>query len=150
MIKAMILKRELSVDELIREVAPEASREGHGALVAFVGFVKGVVSGETVTELHYESYEELVERKLLEIAKETASKYGAHDVIIAHRVGSLKPGETTVYIIVTARSRKIAFEAAAYALERVKHEAPIYKLERRSDGEYWVIGDGKRIPRKGA
>ncbi len=148
MIKAKILRHELSIDDLIKEIAPKASLEGYGALVAFVGFVKGVVDGEHVTELHYESHEELAEKRLLEIAEETASKYGAHDVIIAHRVGSLKPGETTIYIIVTARSRKEAFEAAAYALERVKHEAPIFKLERRSDGEYWVVGDGRRIRRR--
>ena len=137
-IKAFIMKDDVSLDGLLKELAPRASRMGCGAFVSFVGFVKGVVGKEEVTELRYESYEELAEKKLREIAEETAEKFGAHDVVIIHRVGVLKPGETTIYIAVTAPSRKAAFDAASYALERVKHEVPIWKKEVTEKRSYWV------------
>jgi molybdopterin synthase catalytic subunit len=49
---------------------------------------------------------------------------------------------------VSAVNREVAFRVAREALERVKHEVPIFKLERRDDGDYWVVGDGRRIPKE--
>jgi len=44
-------------------------------------------------------------------------------------------------------SRKEVLEAMKEAIELVKHTTGIWKLERREDGEYWVLGDGERISR---
>jgi molybdopterin synthase catalytic subunit len=146
--EARIVRGRVSVDEVISRVASRASREGAGALVIFVGFVKGVVEGNEVRSLDYEAYEPYASKILKEIADKYASLSGVTDVIIYHRVGSLKPGEPTIYVFVSAKDRKTAFKVAAEALEEVKHRAPIFKLERRSDGDYWVMGDGVRVPRK--
>jgi len=45
-------------------------------------------------------------------------------------VGSLRPGDATLYVFVSAVNREVAFRVAREALERVKHEVPIFKLER--------------------
>ncbi|MEM4691399.1 MAG: molybdenum cofactor biosynthesis protein MoaE, partial [Desulfurococcaceae archaeon] len=62
--------------------------------------------------------------------------------------GNLKPGEPTVYMAVASISRKEALETASRVRERIKKEVPIFKLEKRVDGEYWVIGDGIRVSRR--
>ena len=144
-----IIDRPLSLDELVSGITKEASSKGGGALVLFIGYVKGKVNDSQVDELDYEAYEPYASRKLREIAEKYEQREGVLDVRIYHRVGNLKPGETTLYVIVAAKSRHQAFEAAKEALEEVKHYVPIFKLEKRSDGEYWVIGDGKRVRRPG-
>ena len=142
-----IVGGEVDVNEVARKIMNATNSSGSGALVLFVGFVKGVVNGVEVKELEYSAYEPYASRKLREIAEEECKEEDVSDIQIYHRVGRLKPGEPTVYIFVAARSRSIAFDKARKALERVKHEVPIFKLEKRADGEYWVIGDGVRVRR---
>ncbi|MCD6428710.1 MAG: molybdenum cofactor biosynthesis protein MoaE [Desulfurococcales archaeon] len=142
-----VVEGEVDINEIARKIMNAASSSGSGALVLFVGFVKGVVDGAEVKELEYSAYEPYASRKLREIAEEECREEGVHDVLVYHRVGRLKPGEPTVYIFVAAQSRSIAFDKARRVLERVKHEVPIFKLEKRADGEYWVIGDGVRMRR---
>lgn len=142
-----ILRGELSLDDMVKELAVRSSMRGGGALVIFVGFVKGVVDGVKVEELRYEAYEPFASRKIEEIERSIESKEGVIEARIFHRVGELKPSETTLYIVTSAINRDIAFEAAREALERVKREVPIFKLEVREDGEYWVVGD-RRIKRQ--
>ncbi len=142
-----VIDEKLCLDELVSEITEKTSGKGGGALVLFIGYVKGEVNGSQVDELDYEAYEPYASQMLREIAEKYEEKKGVLDVRIYHRVGNLKPGETTLYVIVAAKNRHQAFEAAREALEEVKHRVPIFKLEKRSDGEYWVIGDGKRVRR---
>ena len=142
-----IVEGEVNVSEIARKIMNATSSSGSGALVLFVGFVKGVVNGAEVKELEYSAYEPYASRKLREIAEEESKEEDVSDIQIYHRIGRLKPGEPTVYIFVAAQSRSVAFDKARRVLERVKHEVPIFKLEKRADGEYWVIGDGVRMRR---
>jgi len=146
-IKTGIITERLDIEEEIREIIDETSREGGGALTMFIGYVKGVVNGQRVYELEYSVYEPYTSKTLENIAREVADKYNLLAVSIYHRVGCLKPGEPTLYIIVSSRDRESSFNACREILERVKKEPPIFKLEKREDGEYWVIGDGERVKR---
>lgn len=137
------LDREL--DAVIEKTAPL----GGGGVVIFVGYVKGRVGESIVESLEYEAYEPFATLKIREIEKWALEQDGVLDVRVYHRVGVLKPGDTTLYVIVSAINRDLAFRVAREVLERVKHEVPIFKLERRDDGEYWVVGDGRRVPRGG-
>jgi len=144
-VEARIATEAVDVNSIISKLT-ESSREGCGALVMFMGFVKGVVEGNEVRSLTYEAYESLAVKVMNDIANDLLKTFKVRDLIIIHRVGKLKPGDPTIYIFVTAPEREEAFKAAQLALERVKHEVPIFKLEERSDGSYWVVGDRRRIP----
>jgi len=133
--------------DISKESGEMISPGAGGALVIFIGYVKGIVSGKIVMELEYSSYDPYASQKLEEIAREESEEEGVLDVRIYHRVGRLKPGDPTIYILVSAVDRKTAFSTAQRVLERVKHEVPIFKLERREDGEYWVVGGGTRVRR---
>lgn len=147
-IEAKIIEEELDVNKIIKEIMEESSPVGGGALVLFIGFVKGKVNEHTVKELVYEAYMPYALTKLKKIVREEALRNGIVSVKVYHRIGRIEPGKPTIYIFVTATSRKIAFNVASKILERIKHEVPIFKLERRNDGEYWVIGDSERVKRK--
>ena len=60
------------------------------------------------------------------------------DVAIHHRVGTLAVGETSVVIAVSAQHRAEALDACRYAIDRLKHVAPIWKKEHSPDGAVWV------------
>jgi len=145
-IDARVIRDKLDVGKIVEELARETASLGGGAIVVFMGFVKGIVDDHKVYRLDYDAYEPYAFMKLREIAWEEGVKHGLLGVKVYHRVGSLEPGEPTIYIIVASKSRHEAFEAASAILERVKREAPIFKLEHRDNGSYWVVGD-ERVKR---
>ena len=138
-----------NIGRLVAELAKECSVSGAGALALFIGFVKGVVDGKRVMYLEYEAYEPIAVEVLRRIGLNILEKYeGVKSVHIYHRVGRARPGEPTLAVLVVGVSRKEAMEALREVVEKVKHEPPIYKLEVREDGRFWVLGDGVRIAGK--
>jgi molybdopterin synthase catalytic subunit len=119
-----------------------------GAISIFIGVVKGSVEDHKVHELVYESAEEAAIEQLKNIATEEGVKHGLSGVLIWHYTGARKPGEVTLIIATVGKSRDEAISAARVILERVKREVPIFKLEKREDGEYWIIGDSTRYLRR--
>jgi len=138
----------ISIDSLINDLVREDADHLIGGVGLFIGLVKSEINGSTVTSLEYSAIKEVAEKALNRIAYEIAEKYGLRGVLIYHRIGDLKPGETTLIIAVAGKSRVNVMPALSEALERVKKEVPVFKLEHRSDGDYWIIGDSTRIPRK--
>jgi len=133
---------------LLKDLTVRYGPLGAGALAVFIGFVKGVVENRNVIELVYEVYEPYGSQKLRQLAYEASKRPGVLAVHVKHRKGAAKPGDITLLVAVVGESRGVAIDTLAWLLERIKHEVPVFKLERREDGEFWVIGDGKRIPRK--
>ncbi|ACB40915.1 molybdenum cofactor biosynthesis protein [Pyrobaculum neutrophilum] len=143
-----VVNSPVDLNNEVRKIIEKTAPLGGGGVVIFVGYVKGKVDGAEVNTLEYEAYEPYASQKIKEIEEWAKNQRGVLEAKIYHLVGSLKPGDNTVYVFVSAVNRDTAFKVAREALERVKHEVPIFKLERRSDGEYWVVGDGRRIPRQ--
>ena len=127
--------------EVIASVEPSV-----GAVMVFTGIVKGEVGGVRVNTLKYEVYEPYASEALQRIAEDVGRRYGLKALIIEHCKGVKKPGEQTLAVVVAAKGRNEAFKGLLEAVERVKTEPPIFKLESREDGEYWVIGE-RRVKR---
>ncbi len=141
-IKVGILNKGETVDfnEIIEELGRSSRRIG--AVGLFVGIVRGINQGENVTLLDYEHADEMVNDALEKIAKEEAEKNDLDGVIIYHYTGKLNPGELTIIVAVSGESRKNVYPALESIVERVKHEAPIWKLEHRSGGKkVYILGD---------
>ncbi len=138
---------EIDVENRVRDLVQKLGGRGIGAVMVFIGIVKDVVEGHKVHELFYEAHEEYALKVLDRIASEELDKDGVEAIEIMHRLGPAKQGEKTLYIAVAARGRKEALETLSKVLERVKTEPPVFKLERRDDGEYYIIGEGRRIRR---
>ncbi|MDM7274514.1 MAG: molybdenum cofactor biosynthesis protein MoaE [Thermoprotei archaeon] len=119
----------------------EARLPKEGTIAVFVGYVKGLNEGEKVLGLQYEHAGELTLKTLRRIAEEEASKWSLKGIAIYHYVGSRKVGEKTLIIAVSGESRKTVFPALEETVERVKREAPIWKVEQREKGKVYILGD---------
>jgi MoaE-MoaD fusion protein len=94
-----------------------------GAVVVFEGVTR------TVRELEYEAYVEMAEPRLVAIAAEEAERHGLCAVAVEHRTGTVPLGEPSVIVAVSAGHRGEAFAGARAVIDRVKAEAPIWKVE---------------------
>ena len=119
-------------------VIDEVKRDTDGAVVSFIGIVRGYQEGKRILHLEYDAYAEMAERKLKQIADEVQRQWEQAEVSIIHRIGRLQVGETIVVIAIGAPHRKEAFEACQYAIDRLKQVAPIWKKEVWEGGEAWV------------
>ncbi len=131
----------LSLDALAALVtAPD-----RGGIVLFSGTVRGITGPQATDYLEYEAYAEMAEAVLAQIGAEVQEKWPqVQDIAIVHRRGRLEIGESSVMVAVAAAHRQGLFDACAYAIERLKQIAPIWKKEVGPDGTYWVEG-----PREG-
>ena len=125
-----IAETPLGLDALIADSVDARS----GALVVFGGTVRNHHEGRAVTRLNYSAYAPLAERMIREIEREAIARFKLHHCKVVHRTGALGIGEAAIYAIVRAAHRREAFAAAQYAVDRVKHEVPVWKEEFYADG----------------
>jgi molybdopterin synthase catalytic subunit len=112
-----------------------------GAIVSFVGTVREFSHGRKVTALTYEAYEPMAKKELRRIAEGMLNRWQLCKVAIVHRTGTISAGKISVAILVSAPHRSDAFEAARFAIERIKEIVPIWKREHFEDGTSdWVEG----------
>ena len=121
-----------------RAIGDALEREGAGAVVTFVGRVRGSSRGSSVVKLEYEAYPEMAQRVFQQIGDEARERTPVVDIAIHHRTGSLSVGEVSVVIAVSAAHRDQAFDACRFAIDRLKQIAPIWKKEHTADGVVWV------------
>jgi len=119
---------------------------GDGAIVTFDGCVRNQSHGRPTLYLDYEAYESMALAKMQEIAAEVHAKFAIDRVAIAHRLGRLEIGETSVFIAVSAPHRAAAFDACRYAIDTLKRSVPIWKKEYFEDGAVWADGELPPIP----
>ncbi|MDA1188658.1 MAG: molybdopterin converting factor subunit 1 [Chloroflexi bacterium] len=111
---------------------------GHGAVVTFLGNTRDNNEDRNVLYLEYEAYRPMADSKLAEVADEMKAKWPIGEVAIAHRIGRVDIGETSLVVAVGAGHRREAFEAALYAVDRIKQIVPIWKKEFFKGGEIWI------------
>jgi molybdopterin synthase catalytic subunit len=129
-----LVEGSLDVTAVLREVEdPEA-----GAVASFVGTVRRSSRGRDVLHLEYEAYEEMAEDVMAGIADEVRERYDLCKVAIAHRLGRVEVGETSVAIAVSAPHRQDALAACADAIEALKARVPLWKKEVYVGGEEWI------------
>ncbi|MBI4498217.1 MAG: molybdenum cofactor biosynthesis protein MoaE [Chloroflexi bacterium] len=119
----------------------QAMQESNGAVITFLGVVRRQSRGRQVMYLEYEAYPEMAEKKMAEIGEEVKARWPIERLIVVHRVGRLDVGEVSLVVVVGSPHRKEAFEAAQYAVDRIKAVVPIWKKEVWEGGEVWIEGE---------
>jgi molybdopterin synthase catalytic subunit len=139
-------------DDLITELRATVPTAADGAVVVFVGQTRETPgtpapgqetaaaqhTGERVSRLEYEAFEEMALEVLRAIGAEIEQRFGVRRLAIVHRSGSVAVGEASVVIVAAAAHRAAAFEAARYAIEELKARAPIWKAEHFASGSVWL------------
>ncbi|MCW3992558.1 MAG: molybdenum cofactor biosynthesis protein MoaE [Candidatus Bathyarchaeota archaeon] len=132
-----IRREDFSVDEILSRL-----RTGRmGAVVTFVGVVRGESAGGEVERMEIQLYDEMARRQLEAIRREAMERFGVEEVAVIHRVGSLKVSDDIMMIAVGAAHRAEAFDACRYVLENIKRRVPIWKKEVTPEGDFWVEGE---------
>jgi molybdopterin synthase catalytic subunit len=124
----------------LEEVYRLADDPANGAVVVMSGMVRNNTEGKAVVALEYQAYEPMALRVFRQIAAEIRQTWtDVTHVVIHHRTGKLGIGEMSVLIAVGCPHRSEAFAACQYAIDTLKHNAPIWKKEHWQDGSTsWV------------
>lgn len=144
----LVRRGQIDLNELLKVIKSSPNIEECGAIVIFLGIVRGVGYDKTrVKTLHYEAMEDRALQILGKIRDDILSESeGVKELLIWHVIDDLSQGEETIAIMAAASHRDEAFSAARRALERVKVEPPIWKKEITEKGEYWVSEEGTGCP----
>jgi molybdopterin synthase catalytic subunit len=94
-----------------------------GAVVTFSGVTR------EVERLEYEAYAEMAEERMAAIAADAVERHGLCAAAVEHRVGDVPRSDPSVIVAVSAPHRGEAFAGARAVIDRVKAEAPIWKVE---------------------
>jgi len=120
-----------------------ASAPSNGAIALMSGTVRNQTEGAAVTALEYQAHEPMAVSVFGQIEAEARQQWPAlSQLVIHHRVGYLTVGETSVLVAAGAPHRGDAFAACRYAIDALKHRAPIWKKEYWADGSSDWVGMG--------
>ena len=125
------MKRHLIItDAPIDEAALVAARSASGdmgAVVSFLGLVRGNENGAPICALEYESFQRMAERQFGLLFDEMARRWPLESVRLAHRVGVVKVSEPSLWVEIVAPHRGEAFAACQWLIDEMKRVVPIWK-----------------------
>ena len=109
-----------------------------GAIASFVGIVRDLNEGSDVAELTLEHYPGMTEKALEKIVADARARWDIYDALVVHRVGTLRPSDQIVLVVVASAHRGEAFQACEFLMDYLKTRAPFWKKEKTPDGTRWV------------
>ena len=109
-----------------------------GAVASFVGVVRDINNGDPVVAMTLEHYPGMTEKALAEIVAQARARWDLYDVLVVHRVGTLRPTDPIVLVVTTSGHRHDAFAACEFVMDYLKTDAPFWKKEATPAGERWV------------
>jgi molybdopterin synthase catalytic subunit len=133
--RASILTAEIDPASLINEVsAPQ-----YGAISVFVGTVREVNEGRSVSAIEYSAYKSMASAELERILDEAEARFEVSALVVEHRIGLLGLGDVSVAIAAAHAHRAPALDCTRYVIEEIKKRVPIWKKEHYGDGtREWV------------
>ncbi|KAL5702117.1 molybdopterin synthase [Ranunculus cassubicifolius] len=108
-----------------------------GAIATFSGTTRDTFEGKIVVELQYEAYIPMAVRCIRSICSSARSTWNLDSIAVAHRLGPVLVGETSVFIAISSVHRVDALDACKYMIDEIKASVPIWKKEVYANGEVW-------------
>ena len=122
---------EVVMGEAALDVAALASGRtvdaSNGALVHFVGIVRGMEGGVPIWGLDYSSFERLARRQFELLVDAAGRRWPVASVRIYHRLGRVRAGDPSLWVEVAAAHRSEAFAACQWIIDEMKRVVPIWK-----------------------
>lgn len=109
-----------------------------GAVASFIGTVRDMNEGSSVSGLTLEHYPGMTESSIEAIIDQAESRWPLYSVRVLHRVGPMLPADQIVFVGVSSAHREAALEACAFIMDYLKTQAPFWKKESTPDGHRWV------------
>ena len=124
----MIVRVQNAAFDLTEEVNLfQAATKYSGAIVTFSGIVRDD-SGD-LDYMLIEHYPGMTESALEKFSTAAKVKFDLEHVLVIHRFGVLRKGETIMMVATAAKHRKDAFSGANYLMDFLKSRAPFWKKE---------------------
>ena len=114
-----------------------------GGMVSFVGLVRDMAAGDSISAITLEHYPGMTEKQLTEIDQTANERWELNASLIIHRYGRLEPGDNIVLVACASPHRESAFDACHFLIDWLKTKAPFWKLEETRDGGHWVEAQTK-------
>lgn len=127
---------DFSVDQENKKLAGIKGQAG--GVVDFTGYVRAASDTGDIDALFIEHYPDMTEKSILAVMANATERWPILGARVVHRVGNIKVGEQIVYVGVSARHRREAFDACDYIMDYLKTEAPFWKKQLSSDSQEWV------------
>ena len=102
---------------------------GSGAVVEFVGVVRGEEQGRPIRALEYQAYQPMAGREIERVIRELLAEFPCTSVRVLHRTGVIPVGECAISLQVAALHRGPAFAFAGAFIDRLKQDVPIWKIK---------------------
>ena len=125
------MKTELTIStEPIDEAALAKQRArdaGMGAVVCFLGVVRGSEGDALITAIDYEAHEEMARHQFGLIFDGVEKRWPVESVRLVHRIGVVPVNEPSLWVEVVAPHRAVAFDACQFIIDEMKQKVPIWK-----------------------
>jgi len=135
-LRVVVQQDDFKLDDLLAQM--RQGRPQIGAIACFVGTVRDLNQGDTVSSMFLEYYPGMTEKSLEAIAQKAIERWKLESVSIVHRVGLLEPLDQIVAVATASAHRQDAFESCQFVMDFLKTEAPFWKKEQLADQTRWV------------
>ena len=108
-------------------LAQRTCSSGMGAVVNFLGVVRGEEQGKDISAIEYEAFEQMVTHQFNLLFDEMAKLWPVESVRLVHRIGLVKVNEPSLWVEVVAPHRGEAFAACQWLIDEMKRVVPIWK-----------------------
>lgn len=98
-----------------------------GAVVQFVGVVRGSEDGKPIQALEYECFRDMAEHQFRLLFDQVEHRWPVESVHVVHRVGMIPVNQPSLWVEVVAAHRQEAFAACEWLIEEMKKTVPIWK-----------------------
>jgi molybdopterin synthase catalytic subunit len=100
---------------------------GMGAVVYFLGVVRGSEDSQVITAIEYEAFQKMAEHQFNLLFDEIEQRWPIESVRLVHRIGVVKVNEPSLWVEVIAPHRGEAFAACQWLIDEMKRVVPIWK-----------------------
>jgi len=104
--------------------------DGMGAVVCFLGVVRGTEEDRTISALEYEAFLRMAEHQFNLLFDEMEKRWPIESVRLVHRIGTVQVNEPSLWVEVIAPHRGEAFAASQWLIDEMKRVVPIWKKPR--------------------
>ena len=109
------------------QIAQTVFKSGEGAEAQFLGVVRGMEDGRTISGIDYSAYLPMAENMLQDLVERGQREHGPHLVFIQHRLGFVAAEQPSIIIRVRTKHSAESFDLCRWYLKEIKTSVPIWK-----------------------
>lgn len=129
---------EITNKEIVVENYSVSKTKYNGSELTFLGISRDINEGKKVKSLFYECFEEMAIKEIKKIIYDLKNKYLIDYFIVAHRIGSVPPGNISLLVILSSEHRKQSLDCMGEFLDIFKERVPIWKKEIYEGDSKWL------------